>query len=106
MREKAPTDFMFSIFRDGDPLAIQLFRRRRVVGKLKLISEWKLDFGDAYKAVSRAPEESIGIQPIAHQWLRVPDRAINETPKVTLTLRISVRDTICRGNCRESKLVE
>ena len=74
MRDKAQTDFMFSIFRDGDPLAIQLFRRKRLIGKLTPIPEWKLEFGDAYKAVSRAPEESIGIQSIAHQWLRVADQ--------------------------------
>jgi hypothetical protein len=74
MREKAPTDFIFSIFRDGDPLVIQLFRRKRILGKLKPVSEWKLEFGDAYKAVSRAPEESIGMQPSAHQWLRVADQ--------------------------------
>jgi hypothetical protein len=73
MRE-ATIDFGFSIFRDGDPLVIQLFKRKRILGKLKPISEWKLEFGDAYNAVSRAREENIGMRPYAHQRLRVADR--------------------------------
>jgi hypothetical protein len=73
MRE-APIDFVFSIFRDGDPLVIQLFKRGRMLGKLKLISEWNLEFGDAYNAMSRAPEENIGMQLCALQRLRAADR--------------------------------
>jgi hypothetical protein len=71
---EATIDFGFSIFRDGDPLVVQLFKRKRILGKLKLISEWKLEFGDAYNAVSRAPEESIGMQPYALQRPRVADQ--------------------------------
>ena len=72
-RRRLRLTWHLSMFRDGNPLVIQLFRRHRVIGTLKPISEWALRFDDAYRASSRSPEENIGMRRYALWWLRVAD---------------------------------
>ena len=81
LRRRLRLTWHLSMFRDGNPLVIQLFRRHRMIGTLKPISAWSLLFSDAYSASSRSPEENIGMRRYALRWLRVADYFLRLYPQ-------------------------
>jgi hypothetical protein len=80
-RRRLRQTWHLSMFRDGNPLVIQLFRRQRMTGRLKPISAWSLLFSYAYRASSRSPEENIGMPRYALWWLRVADYFLRLHPQ-------------------------